>query len=144
MGYFAQLDLQCLHVASRGGVWFSNNFWGVCACLSCNEDQTVTVTQNTDVKMMWIRLVLSTRAAWFVKHYYQIISFAKREREGNSQRVRGSDGAVRSTGDFFLSSLLEELSTAAGAESLRSVPLTDLTKQLRDISVFTEVTRNIL
>lgn len=30
---------------------------------------------------------------------------------------------------------MEELSVAGGAESLRPAPLTDLTKQLRDISV---------
>ncbi len=37
-----------------------------------------------------------------------------------------------------------ELSTGGGAESLGSAPLTDLTKQLRDISVFIAVTKNIL
>lgn len=47
---------------------------------------------------------------------------------------------------FFLDlcSLVKELSTASGAESFCSAPLTDLTKQLRDISVFIAVTRNIL
>lgn len=55
-----------------------------------------------------------------------------------------SDKAFCSTGAFSLGSSLEELSTAAGAESFCFAPLTDLTKQLRDISVFTEVTRNIL
>lgn len=44
-----------------------------------------------------------------------------------------------------LCTLQRELSGADGAESFSSAPLTDLTKQLRDISVFYfAVTRNIL
>lgn len=56
----------------------------VCGSLSCSEDQMVTVTQNTAMKMMWFYLVLSTCAAGFVE-----LSFGKKERRQQSKPFSG-------------------------------------------------------
>lgn len=138
--FFAQPQQQYLQVSSRGTLRFYNNFGGMDVYFSA-----ALKTRWTPCLRLWETLTsewcvdyLVFVSAVLVKHLRLLcLPYLQKQVNKHGDTVRWPTCSTGASLFFHaLCRLVKELPPAAGAESLCSAPLTDLTKQLRDISVF--------